>query len=104
MTSQPHKNTTTLTWLKELRCPACGNNNMLFVADGGYVTCSWHKCPNPNFASAIQTQVAEAEHRARVDEHNKYIQILEQKSCVAALNWADKRIAELQSEKEEPKQ
>lgn len=28
------------------RCPACGNQT-LFIAEGGWLTCSWLKCPNP---------------------------------------------------------
>jgi len=27
-------------------CPACGSRG-LFVGSGGYLTCSWQKCPNP---------------------------------------------------------
>jgi hypothetical protein len=34
------------------RCPACGWSNVLFVADGGYVTCSRIECPDPEAAHA----------------------------------------------------
>lgn len=29
------------------RCPACGSTGTLFVADGGHVTCSLDRCPDP---------------------------------------------------------
>jgi hypothetical protein len=33
----------------EGRCPmGCGET--LFLGDGGYVTCSWHRCPDPGAA------------------------------------------------------
>lgn len=34
------------------RCPACGWSNVLFVANGGYITCSRIECPNPEAAHA----------------------------------------------------
>lgn len=41
------------------RCPAC-NGSTLFLADGGYITCSWIECPNPDAASQIIGEVADA--------------------------------------------
>ncbi len=29
------------------RCPACGHSGSLFLAEGGYATCSIDKCPDP---------------------------------------------------------
>ncbi len=29
------------------KCPACGCHT-LFIASGGYPTCSRHECPNPS--------------------------------------------------------
>lgn len=34
------------------RCPACGNT-LLFLADGGHVTCSLDTCPNPSAADDV---------------------------------------------------
>lgn len=42
------------------RCPACGWSNVLFVADGGYVTCSRIECPNPEAAHAALERVVSA--------------------------------------------
>lgn len=36
----------------QTRCPACGNQT-LFIGRGGYLTCSWLKCPNPGFDDAL---------------------------------------------------
>ncbi|HVF12153.1 MAG TPA: DUF6085 family protein, partial [Actinomycetota bacterium] len=33
-------------------CPAC-RNSTLFVAMGGYITCSWLACPNPTAVSDL---------------------------------------------------
>lgn len=34
------------------KCPmGCGE--MLFLGEGGYVTCSWHDCPDPDAASRL---------------------------------------------------
>lgn len=30
------------------RCPVCRSQS-LFLAEGGYVTCGWHTCPNPSY-------------------------------------------------------
>lgn len=35
------------------RCPACGHTGTLFLADGGWVTCSYATCPNPGAASDL---------------------------------------------------
>ncbi len=43
------------------RCPmGCGNT--LFLGSGGYVTCSWHKCPNPGAAADILLDHSHHEH------------------------------------------
>ena len=48
------------------RCPACGLNNTLFLAEGGWVTCSWLKCPDPSSASdALRANVPESQKNAR---------------------------------------
>ena len=31
-------------------CPACGGRKTLFVGEGGYLTCSWWRCPDPSAA------------------------------------------------------
>ena len=33
--------------IKGHRCPACGGS--LFVGEGGYITCSWYRCPSPDY-------------------------------------------------------
>ena len=42
-------------------CPACGTAS-LFLGDGGYVTCSWIDCPNPDAATTILADGRETEH------------------------------------------
>lgn len=40
-------------------CPwGCGRT--LFLANGGYVTCSWHACPNPDTLGSFKTRLTEA--------------------------------------------
>ena len=40
------------------KCPmGCGST--LFVASGGYITCSFISCPNPNFVSVLIGQLDE---------------------------------------------
>lgn len=34
------------------QCPACGHHG-LFLGSGGYVTCSWLECPEPDAASTL---------------------------------------------------
>lgn len=36
-------------------CPACGG--MLFVGEGGYITCSWHQCPSPDYAIILASEL-----------------------------------------------
>jgi hypothetical protein len=38
-------------------CPACKSKDTVFVASGGYLTCSWVECPEPDFMKAWQTFV-----------------------------------------------
>jgi hypothetical protein len=41
----------------QARCPACGSTSTLFLAEGGYITCSLIGCPNPEAAhEAIEEQ------------------------------------------------
>lgn len=48
-------------------CPmGCGDT--LFLADGGYITCSWHQCPNPTAACDI-LEDREHEHVVRIDDN-----------------------------------
>lgn len=42
-------------------CPACGTAS-LFLGDGGYVTCSWIDCLNPDAAATILDDGREVEH------------------------------------------
>lgn len=35
------------------RCPACGHADSMFVANGGYITCSIDTCKNPALASDL---------------------------------------------------
>lgn len=44
------------------RCPAC-NSASLFLADGGYITCSWIDCPNPDAAASLLEQGGATMHR-----------------------------------------
>lgn len=46
------------------QCPmGCGDT--LFVGSGGYVTCSWHKCPNPTAVADLQGSQIERRRAAR---------------------------------------
>lgn len=43
------------------RCPmGCGST--LFLGSGGYITCSWHKCPNPVAVSDLLDDPLAAKH------------------------------------------
>ena len=46
------------------RCPACGYA-LLFLGSGGYVACSWHKCPDPDAPSRL---LAEADKLGDLEE------------------------------------
>lgn len=48
-----------------LDCPACGHP-CLMLGDGGYVTCAYIDCPNPDFAEALLQYMD----RVRIDELN----------------------------------
>lgn len=63
--------------IKGINCPACGNET-LFVANGNYITCSWHVCPNPSpdYADAIQRLIV-----------NKQIEILQRVKGMGV--WTD---------------
>lgn len=39
-------------------CPACGWSGVLFVAEGGYLTCSRIGCPDPEAAHTVLEQSA----------------------------------------------
>lgn len=34
-------------WVKGI-CPACNSRDGLFIGDGGYLTCAWIECPEPD--------------------------------------------------------
>lgn len=47
-------------------CPrGCGET--LFLGEGGYVTCSWHTCPEPNGASTVLASLGSDETGAKPD-------------------------------------
>lgn len=48
-------------------CPACGNRTLM-IASGGYLTCGWLDCPNPDTGDAIQNLITAAEVRGAVQE------------------------------------
>lgn len=53
-------------------CPmGCGRT--LFLASGGYVTCSWHTCPNPSAAADLLLD-AETEHVVHLEAKTFSIQ------------------------------
>lgn len=55
------------------RCPmGCGDT--LFIGSGGYITCSWHKCPNPSAAGDILLDHAEHRHIVRLEAFDYSIQ------------------------------
>lgn len=33
-------------------CPACKSKDTVFVGSGGYLTCSWTECPEPDYLKA----------------------------------------------------
>jgi hypothetical protein len=37
----------------EGRCPACGSTGTLFVGQGGYITCSLDRCPDPGVVADL---------------------------------------------------
>lgn len=49
------------------RCPmGCGDT--LFLGSGGYVTCSWIKCPNPTAMADLMLDHADPWHTVVIDE------------------------------------
>lgn len=44
--------TDTPSWIRG-HCPACGSAGVLFVGDGGHITCSLDACPDPDAASSL---------------------------------------------------
>lgn len=57
-------------WIRGTRCPAC-NREELFVANGGYITCSASDCPNPDYSEALKTGINTQLNAALVDELTK---------------------------------
>lgn len=49
---QPH--------IRGITCPACGSHDSIFIGTGGYLTCSWVECPEPELEAAIQKHEQEA--------------------------------------------
>jgi hypothetical protein len=45
--------------IKGITCPACGSHDSIFIGTGGYLTCSWIECPEPELEAAIQQKLAE---------------------------------------------
>jgi hypothetical protein len=93
-----------LPWIKDVKCPACGLSEMLFVGSGGYITCSNVECPNPDYAEALaahhQVDLEEAERKARIDELNKLPLDGAIDQCYIALaKHRDSRLAQLQHRK-----
>lgn len=41
-------------WITGINCPRCGGG--MFVGSGGYITCSFIECPNPDFTE-VYTQM-----------------------------------------------
>ena len=37
----------------ETKCPACGNSGVLFIGEGGWLTCSWISCKDPSAISHL---------------------------------------------------
>jgi hypothetical protein len=61
-------------------CPVCGNRT-LFIGSGGYVTCSWIDCSNPDTSDAVDKLVVAATQaaaeRARVEGIKRHIEEIE---------------------------
>lgn len=38
-------------------CPACRSKNTVFIGSGGYLTCSWINCPEPDFMQAWENEL-----------------------------------------------
>lgn len=64
MSNNPTTPVDELPWITGLRCPAC-NSSTLFVANGGYITCSLSTCPNSDYADALK---ADSQARERAAE------------------------------------
>lgn len=56
-----------LTWVKGLKCPTCGGES-LFVGKGGYMTCSYIPCPEPDYEKGLQSYLYTKVNEARIDE------------------------------------
>lgn len=49
--------------IKGITCPACRSHDTIFIASGGYLTCSWAECTEPDLDVAIK-----AAYKARLRE------------------------------------
>lgn len=65
MTDQPASTAPLAAGLPHIqgRCPACGTGG-LFLADGGYITCSLADCPQPDAATEVIADFWEARQHA----------------------------------------
>lgn len=44
-------------WVKNILCPACGHYGTIFLAAENYLTCSVDTCPNPDYAEALEAKI-----------------------------------------------
>lgn len=42
-----------IQWIFGLQCPSCKMETSLFLGTADYITCSYEKCPNPDYADAL---------------------------------------------------
>ena len=61
MTTPEQEREERLPFITDLQCPACESTGSLFVAKGGYVTCSVSDCPNPDYVEALEQRDAQRE-------------------------------------------
>lgn len=54
------------------RCPGCNSDGTLFVASGGYITCSMGGCPNPGAVSELLDGASED----RFDMNSDHMKVL----------------------------
>ncbi|MDB5556983.1 MAG: hypothetical protein JWL86_6967 [Rhizobium sp.] len=65
-------------------CPACKSTNTVFIGSGGYMTCSWAECPEPDYLKAWQQHCEDIRGstwnmtKKEINHWKRYAELLEQ--------------------------
>lgn len=82
-----------IQYIDSLDCPACGHST-LYVGAGNYITCGLEECPNPDFAEALEQNIASRIAEARQDEVHRF---LTRSDSLGESKYATRRLNELRN-------